>query len=165
MCTHIVSQASIAMLYAFYIYSRNGSCLYHKIWNGGKSTSSNEQEEMERLLFGLLFSLKEFVNKIAPSSGHEECGIGSFGKCESLHRYQTDTYICHQYETSSGFRFILLSDTHSGDLSSVLRHIYTNIFVAYVMNNPVYDPHRIKTIDNQLFQAHLLQYLEGLPCY
>ncbi|KAG7396045.1 Trafficking protein particle complex subunit 1 [Phytophthora boehmeriae] len=163
------------MIYSFYIYTRSGSCLYQEKW-GGKAVTYSDPEEEKRLLFGLLFSLKEFVAKMAPSQqsvggtadpfGPTEASAGSAnGAPEGLQRYQTNSYTCHQYETPSGLRFILMTDNQAGDMTTTLKYIYSQIYVETVVNNPLSDTKSGKPITSQLFRAQLIQYLENQPCF
>jgi hypothetical protein len=170
------------MIFSFSVYSRSGACLFHEKWAaGGSAVTYADPEEERRLLFGLLFSLKEFVFKLAPqtpaaattpqtpaASPYSQAPDASRADVatpmEGLQRYQTDAYTCHHYETPSGLRFVLLTDNQAGDLSAALRYIYAQIYVDTVVSNPLSDVRNAKTINSQLFRAQLKQYLEGLPC-
>lgn len=41
------------MIYSFYIYGRNGTCLYYEEWN--RKTPSKNLVEDQKLLFGLVY--------------------------------------------------------------------------------------------------------------
>lgn len=158
------------MIYSLHIYTRTGACLYQEKWNASatRAVSYADPEEEKRLLFGLLFSLKEFVFKLAPVDAAVANGAsdtGTSARMEGMQRYQTNTYTCHQYETPSGLRFVLLTDTQTGDLSAVLRHLYTHIYVECVVNNPLSDVTSAKQITSQLFKVQLKNYMEALPCF
>ncbi|TYZ60071.1 hypothetical protein PybrP1_008741 [[Pythium] brassicae (nom. inval.)] len=162
------------MIYSLHIYTRAGACLYQEKWNAGatRAVSYADPDEEKRLLFGLLFSLKEFVFKLAPAppdaalaNGGASGSDAAASRMEGMQRYQTNTYTCHQYETPSGLRFVLLTDNQAGDLSAVLRHIYAHIYVECVVNNPLSDVKRAKQITSQLFKVQLQNYIEGLPCF
>ncbi|KAJ0399797.1 hypothetical protein P43SY_002942 [Pythium insidiosum] len=153
------------MIFSISIYSRSGSCLFHEKWNvaNTKAITYEDPEEEKRLLFGLIFSLKEFVFKVTPSStqvGDHHDPTPSPAS-EGLQRFQTNSYTCHHYETPSGLRFILMTDNHAGDLSSVLRHIYSQLYLDYVVNNPLCDVHTSKTINSQLFRDQVMELLLG----
>ncbi|KAI9906239.1 hypothetical protein PsorP6_003981 [Peronosclerospora sorghi] len=159
------------MIYSFYIYTRNGSCLYQDKWNvaGSKSVMYLDPEEEKRLLFGLLFSLKEFVGKIAPTQMPADT-VGTTESTtaiapESFQRYQTNTYTCHQYETPSGLRFVMMTDNQVGDMTPTLKYIYAQIYVETVAGNPLSDTKSGKPITSQLFKAQLTRYLESQPCF
>ncbi len=53
------------MLYNFYIFARTGRCLYSREWHRTRKTNSKDEDE--RLMFGLLHSLKSFVAQMSPS--------------------------------------------------------------------------------------------------
>ncbi|KAL4169723.1 hypothetical protein KRP22_010639 [Phytophthora ramorum] len=163
------------MIYSFYIYTRNGACLYQEKWNvtAGKSVTYSDPEEEKRLLFGLLFSLKEFVGKMAPATAAqttadpfgEPAAAGLGAPPEGMQRYQTNAYTCHQYETPSGVRFVMMTDNQAGDMTPTLKYIYSQIYVETVVSNPLSDTKSGKPITSQLFRAQLTQYLESQPCF
>jgi hypothetical protein len=162
------------MIYSFYIYTRTGSCLYQEKWPvpGGKSVTYSDPEEEKRLLFGLLFSLKEFVGKIAPTSTTAS-SADPFAPAEpvaattpeGMQRFQTNAYTCHEYETPSGLRFVMMTDNQAGDLTPTLKYIYAQIYVDTVVGNPLSDTKSGKPITSQLFRSQLTQYLESQPCF
>lgn len=41
-----------------------GKCLYYKEWSRPVHTLSDDPEEDKRLMFGMLFSIKDLVNKV-----------------------------------------------------------------------------------------------------
>lgn len=77
----------------------------------------------------------------------------------------TDTYALHYYETLTGLRFVLTTSNDFGDLdvSAHLSHIYANIFVQYVVNNPLYTP--LTPITIPAFTTKLDNYVRQLPCF
>ncbi|KAH8073786.1 FAD binding domain of DNA photolyase [Aureococcus anophagefferens] len=82
------------MLYSLYVFNRRGVCLFNKEWNGLKR--EDEGGEFKRLIFGMLYSVNEMVDKMAP----RKSGDG-------LLAIKTDSYTLHSYETLTGYRFIL----------------------------------------------------------
>ncbi|OQR86979.1 trafficking protein particle complex subunit [Thraustotheca clavata] len=117
----------------------------------------SDAEEEKRLMFGLIFSLKEFLRKMAPTA--------SSVQSQSLKIFKTDTYTCHHMETASGLRFILTSDNNAADLHDVLQHLYSNLYVELVTKNPVYDARSTKPITCKLFRSSVRQYIESLPAF
>lgn len=47
-----------------YIYNRNGVCMHYHVWLRPLTTLSQQQDQ--KLMFGLLFSLKSFTAKMDP---------------------------------------------------------------------------------------------------
>uniref|UniRef100_A0A7S3PUX2 Trafficking protein particle complex subunit n=1 Tax=Chaetoceros debilis TaxID=122233 RepID=A0A7S3PUX2_9STRA len=123
---------------------------------------SDALTEQRKLVFGMLYSLKETIERLTPDDP------GTFGSAPSLESVKTKTTTGHCFETLNGLRFVLYtsnnvltsaasSTTSSSTLSSVsspsnpdyseniyardvLRHIYSNIWVECVIRSPMYCP-------------------------
>jgi hypothetical protein len=118
--------------------------------------------ETKRNMYGLLFELKRFIAKTAPS-----------GKTPDYFSYTTNAYKLHCYETATGRKFIILTDTAVGDMKDELKKIYNQIFVEYVIKNPLFHPGTSASRgadsaseslkDCELFNIELLKYLQSLP--
>lgn len=54
------------MIHNLYIFDRNGRCLYYKEWNRDQYTLRESPDEDRKLVFGLIFSLKQFVTSLSP---------------------------------------------------------------------------------------------------
>ncbi|CAI5952466.1 unnamed protein product, partial [Closterium sp. NIES-65] len=65
---------------------------------------------------------------------------GASGDGCSFHSFRTNTYKLNYLETPSGIKIILVTDPKMSDLRDALKHIYTNIYVEYVIKNPLYVP-------------------------
>eukprot|EP00743_Colponemidia_sp_Colp-15_P006321 GILK01006800.1.p1 GENE.GILK01006800.1~~GILK01006800.1.p1 ORF type:complete len:139 (-),score=6.21 GILK01006800.1:214-630(-) len=137
------------MLFNLYIFNRQGQCLYYEEWNRKKAVKNVIEDQ--KLVFGLLWSLKSFTQKIAPRP------VNTFNS------FTTPTYKMHCFETGSGLKFILNTDPSVGDLKEDLRHLYSNVYVEYVSKNPLYSPN--EPITCPAFSTNLRNYLMGLPCY
>mmetsp|Transcript_48683 Transcript_48683/g.110499 ORF Transcript_48683/g.110499 Transcript_48683/m.110499 type:complete len:145 (+) Transcript_48683:157-591(+) len=143
------------MIYNFYIFDRKGSCLYYREWNRPyNSFPEHDQGEERKLVYGMIFSIKELVGKMKNSSADD-----------GLHFFKTDTFTLHHLETASGLRFVLNTDRATPDLRSNLLDIYGKIFVEYVTKNPTYDPTSGAEIDSPYFDKALAEYIEGLSCF
>jgi len=98
-------------VYAFYLYNRNGHCLLYRRWHQQpKSKRSIEHET--KLMWGLLFSMKELVQKMTPRQldENEQSPLASFTTHDSK---------VHYYETMTGLRFILTTDpNHSSNTNT-----------------------------------------------
>ena len=55
---------STSRMRCMYIFNRNGVCLHYHVWLRPHTTLS--QQQYQKLMFGLLFSLKSFTAKMDP---------------------------------------------------------------------------------------------------
>jgi trafficking protein particle complex subunit 1 len=93
------------MIYSFYVYRRDGVCLfkttYHSV-DGDVEGDPEAEDEREKLVFGMAFSLKELIGQLSPMDGSTgqqiDCPLGTV---------KTKSSTMHTYETLTGFRFIV----------------------------------------------------------
>ena len=98
------------MIFTLYIYDRRGKCLYYKEWNRPLNTLADDPDEERKLMFGMVYSLKELTAKISPAEGDQ-----------GLHVMKTDTYTLHHFESVTGMVFILNTDAGTpGESSGVV---------------------------------------------
>ncbi|GAM29007.1 hypothetical protein SAMD00019534_121830, partial [Acytostelium subglobosum LB1] len=140
------------MIYNIYIFNKSGVCIYYEEWNR-KKPSSNLAEE-QKLLFGMLYSLKSFLSKSSPRP---------MDPSTAFHCFKTTTYKLHFYETLSSVKFIILTDPNTPDLRDELKKVYSTVFIDYVIKNPLYEPNSI--IKCELFITHLNQMIKQIPYY
>ncbi|GFG30890.1 hypothetical protein Cfor_07454 [Coptotermes formosanus] len=124
-----------------YIFDRFGTMLYYCEWNRLKQSGITREEEA-KLMYGMLFSLKSFVSKISPLDTKE-----------GFLYYKTSKYALHCFETPSGLKFILNTDVNSQNVRELLQQIYSQIYVEYVVKNPVCNMK--EPIRSELFKAKL----------
>ena len=145
------------MIYNFYVFNRKGKCMYYYEWNRPQNTlSSEDPDEDRKLMFGMLFSLKQLCQKLSPSEA--VAGLQSF---------RTDRYTLHHFEAASGIKLILNTSHDVVDLSRELREIYSSIFVEFVVKNPLHTQQMLQDgspITCELFARNLQQFIESLPC-
>ena len=145
------------MIYNFYVFNRKGKCMYYYEWNRPQNTlSSEDPDEDRKLMFGMLFSLKQLCQKLSPMEA--VAGLQSF---------RTDRYMLHHFEAASGIKLILNTSHEVADLSRELREIYSSIFVEFVVKNPLHTQQMLQDgspITCELFARKLQQFIERLPC-
>ena len=54
-------------IHSLYIFDRAGSCLYYAEWYRPRNTLIDVPDEDRKLMFGLIFSLKQLMNKFSPT--------------------------------------------------------------------------------------------------
>eukprot|EP00960_Hanusia_phi_P040870 754698-Hanusia_phi.AAC.1 len=99
-------QASCKMIYCFYLFDRDGVCLYYEDWHRVRSGRMSDGSPVKRHSASLV---------IFHSCSHGTvCAMrpGGDGKltADGLQSYNTSTYKLHYYETPTGLRFILITD-------------------------------------------------------
>ncbi|XP_066252306.1 trafficking protein particle complex subunit 1 [Euwallacea similis] len=134
-----------------YIFDRLGTLLYYQEWNRSKHSGITRDEEA-KLMYGMIFSLKSFVNKISPTDTKE-----------GFLFYKTSKYTLHYLETPSGLKFILNTDNHSQGVRDLLHQIYKEIFVEYVVKNPLCS--LSQPIQSELFKTKLDAYIKQSSVY
>ncbi|KQK03376.1 trafficking protein particle complex subunit 1 [Brachypodium distachyon] len=142
-----------------YVFNRNGVCLLYREWHRPLRTLARNQDQ--KLMFGLLFSLRSFTAKIDPTSTeHGNLGAPLLpGQGCSFHSFKTNTYKLNYMESPSGIKLILLTHPRTGDQRDALKQIYS-LYVEYVVKNPLYAPG--SPIKCDLFNKHLDQYVKTL---
>ncbi|KAF1933665.1 snare-like protein [Didymella exigua CBS 183.55] len=147
------------VLYSFYIFDRHTECIYSRRWaprptsSSGASTATKSTRptssaslasttpaaaadapstphrglshaDDEKLIFGLVFSLRNMVTKLG-------------GADDTFLSYRTGEYKLHYYETPTRMKFVMLTDTKVPNLRQYLYQIWANLYVEYVVKNPL----------------------------
>ncbi|EIE86448.1 hypothetical protein RO3G_11159 [Rhizopus delemar RA 99-880] len=79
-------------------------------------------EEEAKLVYGVILSLRNFVRKLS-------------GSQDGFISYKTSTYRLHYYETPTGLKFVMNSDPNTENLKLVLKQIYIQLYVEFVVKN------------------------------
>ncbi|TQV94514.1 hypothetical protein V2A60_005557 [Cordyceps javanica] len=156
-------------VYSFYIFDRHTECIYSKSWlpasvsrpnssTGAPATTAAvttpahaSSSDDAKLIFGTIFSLRNMARKLG-------------GDDDAFISFRTGQYKLHYYETPANLRFVLLTDTAAPSMRNVLHQIYINLWVEYVVKNPL-APVEHKGGDgvhNELFELGLDQFIRGL---
>ncbi|XP_046336108.1 trafficking protein particle complex subunit 1-like [Haliotis cracherodii] len=138
-------------VFNFYIFDRNGTCLYYAEWNRKKQSGISKEEEF-KLMYGMIFSIKSFVNRISPTDMKD-----------GFMNFKTTKYKLHFFETQSGLKFIMNTDLNVGSVKETLQLIYSSIYVEYVVKNPLC--YLDQPITSELFKAKLDDFVRGLPIF
>ena len=75
--------------------------------------------------------------------------------------YRTSQYKLHYYETPTNIKFVMLTDTKSDPMRIALQQIHVNIFVEYVVKNPLSPTEHPGGVgvNNELFELSLDQFV------
>ncbi|XP_070001059.1 trafficking protein particle complex subunit 1 [Penaeus vannamei] len=138
-------------IHNLYLFDRDGQLLYYTDWNRKKQSGMSREEEA-KLMYGMIFSIKSFVAKVSPVDLKE--GYLS---------YTTNKYRLNLYETPSRLKFILNTDIHAQGIKELLQQIYTQVYVEYVVYNPLCSLK--KPIESELFAAKLDEVVKQSPAY
>ncbi|EPS27316.1 Transport protein particle subunit bet5 [Penicillium oxalicum] len=154
-------------VYSFYIFDRHAECIYKRRWlprpasiagksgqgavsgastGGGQTVRATDDDS--KLVFGTVFSLRNMVRKLG-------------GDDDNFVSFSTSQYKLHYYETPTNIKFVMLTDTKSPSMRIALQQIYINLYVEYVVKNPlspVEHPGGIG-VNNELFEESLEQFV------
>lgn len=94
--------------------------------NGVETTGRKgmSHEDDEKLIFGLVFSLRNMVQKLG-------------GEDDTFLSFRTGEYKLHYYETATRMKFVMLTDTKQNNLRPYLHQIWANLWVEFVVKNPL----------------------------
>ena len=108
-----VPQTRIMAVHSLHIFDRNGRTLYTKRYATATTSAENEDPEQlsdqRKLVFGMIFSLREITKMLAPPTSNDNSG---------LHSVKTGASTLHNYETASGLRFALYTAPTTGNPNS-----------------------------------------------
>lgn len=143
------------VVYSFFIFDRHTECIYTKHWmestGGPSATTSTTSKDDAKLIFGTVFSLRNMVRKLG-------------GDDDAFISFRTAQYKLHYYETPTNLRFVMLTDISVLSMRSVLHQIYINLWVEYIVKNPLAPVEHAggDGVKNELFELGLDQFIRGL---
>eukprot|EP00550_Attheya_septentrionalis_P005952 CAMPEP_0198291400 /NCGR_PEP_ID=MMETSP1449-20131203/8941_1 /TAXON_ID=420275 /ORGANISM="Attheya septentrionalis, Strain CCMP2084" /LENGTH=169 /DNA_ID=CAMNT_0043990029 /DNA_START=133 /DNA_END=642 /DNA_ORIENTATION=+ len=166
-------------VHSLHIFDRRGKTLFTKMYSPAtKQHQGNEEEEQlseqRKLIYGMLFSLRELVGNVSPEDE---------AKPAVLHSVRTGANTLHNFETASGLRIAMFTSpdipegTTLGSSAVTVRdaliHIYTEIWVDSVIRSPLYRPNCLGgsgppgsfSIKSTPFERRLDTYLASMTWY
>ncbi|KAG9302159.1 hypothetical protein G9A89_020593 [Geosiphon pyriformis] len=109
-------------------------------------------DEEAKLVYGVVFSLRNFVRKLS-------------GSQDGFLSYRTSLYKLHYYETPTGLKFVINTDPAVDSLRQTLRQIYTSFYVEYVIKNPLSPAEHPagEGVNNEYFRTAVDKFVKSLP--
>lgn len=170
------------VVHSITIFDRKGKTVFTKTFSqaalkqqqilqqtGPADPGSDAVTEQRKLVFGMLFSLREILGSLSPED-----------TLPSLHSVKTGSSTVHNFETLNGLRFTLYtsndvpttidstSPTDATVISArdVLKHIYSNIYVEQVVRSPLYTTDgKDFDINHTNFERDLDSYMKSIPWF
>eukprot|EP00934_Nitzschia_sp_Nitz4_P005670 Nitzschia sp. Nitz4//scaffold21_size171442//79732//80286//NITZ4_002166-RA/size171442-processed-gene-0.160-mRNA-1//-1//CDS//3329542426//5660//frame0 len=179
---------------SFHIFDRKGKTMFTKRYVKGSGPEDEEfLSEQRKLIFGMLFSLRELCGSLSPADGPSD-----------LQLVKTGASTLYNYETVSGLRFVLYTSAETSTMPTsalnlpagmqsgasgpggsllgggsnttmtnpkvtesirgALQHIYEHVWVTFVVRSPLYNPTN-PDVSVTNFEASLDSYLKGMPWF
>ncbi|CCE61830.1 hypothetical protein TPHA_0B01580 [Tetrapisispora phaffii CBS 4417] len=118
-------------IYSFWIFDKHCNCIFNREWtlssdSSSGTTNSKQNSETAKLLYGLIYSLRNITQKLSNTES---------GNKNDIRTISTGKYRVHTYCTATGLWFVLLTDFFQQSYLQVLQHIYSHIYVKYVSHN------------------------------
>lgn len=153
-------------IYNFYVYNRDGKCIFYREWQRHHNPLGDNTDEDQKLIFGLAFSCQQLAQTLSPSTkgqGDFQCFKTSKVRSKVNGKVQLNGYAMHHYETLHGLRFILNTDADAPSMRPVLRYIYSDIYVKHIVRNPLATPG--DKIEAPRFAEALENYIQSLRTF
>nr|CAH0103704.1 unnamed protein product [Daphnia galeata]SVE76742.1 EOG090X0HJH [Daphnia longispina] len=138
-------------IHNLYMFDRHGVLMYYGEWNRKRQSGMTIEEEA-KLMYGMLYSIRNFVNKMSPVDVRE-----------GFQCYRTSKYVLNYFETPSGVKFVMNTDLHSQGVRELLQQINSQIYIEYCVKNPAY--HAGETIQCELFKTKLDELVKQSPIF
>lgn len=133
------------MIYNFHLFDGNGNCLF--------SLNKEEKEDITKLLYGFLYSLKSFGQRIAPILMRDS----------NFMTYTTNSYQLVFYEMPTSVKFVLIVNPDPSRTNEfykqLLRELHKNVYVEYVVKNPIQYKN---PVDSLLFREKIVEFFSRL---
>ncbi|OLY79202.1 Trafficking protein particle complex subunit 1 [Smittium mucronatum] len=143
-----------------YVDGSNSSIV--DLWKLNLLNTTHPLIEHSKLVYGTVFSIRNFINKLKGLDSPFGGNVGNFTS------YSTGNYKCNYFESPNGIKLVLFTDTKSESMQSVLQHIYSHIYVEYIVKSPLssISPGSPQTFEgSEVFKVALNTYIQSLPSF
>lgn len=93
-------------------------------------------DDARKMLYGSLFSLKQFIAKLRPVGGARSVGDTGNQKAAQYYSFRTNNYKMHVRETAAGALFLLATEPGAGALDDAMRR-FEEAWTECFTKNPV----------------------------
>lgn len=93
-------------------------------------------DDARKMLYGSLFSLKQFIAKLRPVGGARSVGDTGNQKAAQYYSFRTNNYKMHVRETAAGALFLLATEPGAGALGDAMRR-FEDAWTECFAKNPV----------------------------
>jgi trafficking protein particle complex subunit 1 len=175
-------------VHTIHVFDRKGKTLFTKRYYPITTTNEQQQQDEEqlseqrKLVFGMIYSIREITKMLAPINHNDNSG---------LHSVKTGASTLHTYETNSGLRFCLFTTNHThsdhlpntdGNITATntttvshhnnsttagtksvraaLHHVYNELWIQCVTRSPLYTPTSPNVLETN-FESKLDSYLKA----
>jgi trafficking protein particle complex subunit 1 len=188
---HSLKNEATMAVHSVHIFDRKGKTLFTKRYypltsseqqDSGNANNEEQLSEQRKLVFGMIYSLREITKMLAPFNNNDNSG---------LHSVKTGASTLHTYETASGLRFCIYTTNFansdptsatdslaSTNMSSASHHntsttksvraaldfIYNELWIQCVTRSPLYLPTAPNVLETN-FEAKLDSYLKAQPWF
>jgi hypothetical protein len=141
-------------VHCLHIFDRKGKTLFTKQYDKDFELTD---EENRKLIFGMIFSLREVAANLSPDEGDADGG---------LHSVRTGASTLHNYETASGLRFAMYTDNTNlnqqtnQSIRDALAHVYNELWIECVTRSPLFDPSK-PNVESTNFEQQVDSYLSS----
>ena len=149
-------------VHSLHIFDRKGKTLFTKRYATAAAENEDPEQlsEQRKLVFGMIFSLREITKMLSPPSSNDNSG---------LHSVKTGASTLHNYETASGLRFALYttpsaSNNNGKSERAALHHIYNELWIQCVTRSPLYTP-TSPNVNETNFEQKLDAFLKSQPWF
>jgi trafficking protein particle complex subunit 1 len=186
-CAPNVHKINMAV-HTVHIFDRKGKTLFTKRYypltgneqqDSGNPANEEQLSEQRKLVFGMIYSLREITKLLAPVNNTDNSG---------LHSVKTGASTLHTYETTSGLRFCIYTtnlanadaapSTTDAALSNASQHntsvtksvraaldyMYNELWIQCVTRSPLYLPTAPNVLETN-FETKLDAYLKAQPWF
>lgn len=157
-------------IYSFHIFDRHCNCIYNREFSNSDGGSINKlnNSDTSKLLFGMIYSLKNILTKLAGSGGFDESGTRNENILNFLKSFSTNDFRIHYYESMTNLKFILISNSEIDNLQNILWELYSNYYVKHISFNylsAVDFKSEDDKINNSSFISETDNFLKSLPVF